>query len=185
MGRLTEECWRNLDPWECCGQDHYCQRGCHEEGGCTNGCKVPKLYIKLAKYEDLEEQCVKDNLFGLHELCEKWKAFFEDIVELLDYRKKKEQGLLKSMPCGIGADIYIIPSETNFRLNLLHGHGELNRVYHQKVYSITFTNNGWYMEGDKEHEYGTYRLLLDRFFKETWFLTESEAEAALAKMGGK
>ena len=56
MERLTEKCWRNLDPWECCGQDKYCQRGCHEEGGCTNGCIVPKLYSRLAKYEDAEEQ---------------------------------------------------------------------------------------------------------------------------------
>lgn len=54
--RLTEKCWRNLDPWECCGQDKYCKRGCHDEGGCTNGCKVPKMYCELAKYEDLEEQ---------------------------------------------------------------------------------------------------------------------------------
>lgn len=52
MERLTDTCWRNLDPWECCGQDHYCQRGCHDEGGCTNGCIVPELYDRLAAYED-------------------------------------------------------------------------------------------------------------------------------------
>ena len=56
MERLTEKCWRNLDPWECCGQDHFCNRGCHDKGGCTNGCIVPKLYAKLAKYENLEEK---------------------------------------------------------------------------------------------------------------------------------
>lgn len=54
--RLTEKCWRNLDPWECCGQHSYCIRGCHDKGGCANGCIVPKLYVRLAKYEDLEEQ---------------------------------------------------------------------------------------------------------------------------------
>lgn len=52
MERITDKHWRNLDPWECCGQDKYCQRGCHEQGGCVNGCIVPKIYIKLAKYED-------------------------------------------------------------------------------------------------------------------------------------
>lgn len=56
MERLTEKAWQNLDPWECCGQDSYCKRSCHEKGGCTHGCIVPKLYAKLAKYEDLEEQ---------------------------------------------------------------------------------------------------------------------------------
>ena len=52
MNRLTEKHWRNLDPWECCGQDNYCQRGCHVEGGCTGGCIVPENYTALAKYED-------------------------------------------------------------------------------------------------------------------------------------
>lgn len=52
MERLTDRCWRNFDPWECCGQDYYCQRGCHDEGGCANGCIVPKLYARLARYED-------------------------------------------------------------------------------------------------------------------------------------
>lgn len=55
MSRITSEYWRNLDPWEMCGQDKYCTRDCHEEGGCIKGCIVPKLYIKLAKYEDIEQ----------------------------------------------------------------------------------------------------------------------------------
>ena len=54
--RLTNKHWRNLDPWECCGQDHYCKRDSMEPGGCRKGCIVPKLYDKLAQYEDLEEQ---------------------------------------------------------------------------------------------------------------------------------
>lgn len=52
MERLTEKCWRNMDPWECCGQDYYCKRDCHEDGGCNKGCVVPKLYDRLAAYED-------------------------------------------------------------------------------------------------------------------------------------
>nr|DAH29236.1 MAG TPA: hypothetical protein [Caudoviricetes sp.] len=39
MERLTDPCWKNLDPWECCGQDKFCNRDCHEAGGCTNGCR--------------------------------------------------------------------------------------------------------------------------------------------------
>jgi len=52
MERMTDACWRNFDPWECCGQDYFCKRGCHDEGGCTNGCIVPKLYCRFAAYED-------------------------------------------------------------------------------------------------------------------------------------
>ena len=50
--RLTEKYWKNLDPWEMCGQDHFCTRGCHDLGGCKGGCIVPKLYHRLAVYED-------------------------------------------------------------------------------------------------------------------------------------
>lgn len=52
MERLTDKYWRNFDPWECCGQDEFCIRGCHDQGGCTNGCIVPKLYCRLADYEE-------------------------------------------------------------------------------------------------------------------------------------
>lgn len=56
MNRLTDRCWRNLDPWECCGQNFHCSRKLNDDGGCINGCIVPKLYKHLAEYEDLEEQ---------------------------------------------------------------------------------------------------------------------------------
>ena len=56
MSRLTDRCWRNLDPWECCGQNFHCSRKLNDDGGCINGCIVPKLYKYLAEYEDLEEQ---------------------------------------------------------------------------------------------------------------------------------
>lgn len=52
MERLTDKYWRNFDPWEFCGQDNYCKRGCHDPGGCRNGCIVPKLYCRLALYEE-------------------------------------------------------------------------------------------------------------------------------------
>ena len=48
MNRLTEKCWRNLNPWETCGQDNHCTRGCHEEGGCTKGCKSTKKLFKIS-----------------------------------------------------------------------------------------------------------------------------------------
>ena len=56
MERLTDRCWRNLDAWECCGQNFHCSRKLNDDGGCINGCIVPKLYKHLAEYEDLEEQ---------------------------------------------------------------------------------------------------------------------------------
>lgn len=56
MDRLTDKAWANLDPWECCGQDDFCKRGCHEDGGCLRGCSVPKTYFRLAEIEDKLER---------------------------------------------------------------------------------------------------------------------------------
>lgn len=52
MERLTVEYWRDLAPSECCGQKSYCLRPSNKQGGCRCGCPVPKLYAKLAMYED-------------------------------------------------------------------------------------------------------------------------------------
>ena len=99
--------------------------------------------------------------------------------------KNAEKGNMRLAPCGIGTDIYYIPSEKNFRLNLLDGHGEENRVFHQTVDRITFRKNGWYMECDSDLEYGTGRILLDTSYGVTWFLTSEEAEAKLKEMEGE
>lgn len=104
------------------------------------------------------------------------------ITKLATYEDVEEQGLLLRLPCGIGTDIYYIPSEKNFRLNLLDGHGEENRVFHQTVDRITFRKNGWYMECDSDLEYGTGRILLDTNYGVTWFLTSEEAESKLKEM---
>lgn len=111
--------------------------------------------------------------------CEEIDAVYR---KLKDYEDAEEQGLLLRLPCGIGTDIYYIPSEENFRLNLLDGHGEENRVFHQTVDRITFRKNGWYMECDSDLEYGTGRILLDTSYGVTWFLTSEEAEAKLKEM---
>lgn len=102
--------------------------------------------------------------------------------KLWNYENADENGLLKKFPCGIGADIYYIPSKVNFDLNVLNHHEENNKVYHQNVASITYTRNGWYLECDKDIEYSTDGIFLDKMFGETWFLTEKDAENALAKL---
>ena len=42
------------------------------------------------------------------------------------------------LPCGIGADVYFIPSKTNYKLNILQGHPESNNVKKWKVYTFRF-----------------------------------------------
>lgn len=102
--------------------------------------------------------------------------------KLGEYENLEEQGLLLRLPCGIGADIYFIPSKTNYKLNILQGYPESNRVYHQNVEKIAFTQYGWYLECDKDIEYATGQIFIDKLYKETWFLIQAEAEQKLREM---
>lgn len=104
------------------------------------------------------------------------------IEKLAEYEDAEEQGLLLRLPCGIGADVYSIPSKTNFLLNLLNRHEGENRVFHQTVERITNKKGGWYMECDSDLKYGTGRILLDTSYGVTWFLSREEAEAKLKEM---
>ena len=109
-------------------------------------------------------------------------GIYQAIQKLAEYEDLEEQGLLLRLPCGIGDDVYFIPSKTNYKLNILQGYPESNRVYHQNVEKITFTPNGWYLEGDKDLEYSTGHILIDKLYKETWFLSQAEAEQKLKEM---
>jgi len=104
------------------------------------------------------------------------------VTKLADYEDAEENGLMKILPVAIGSDVYFIPSKVNYDLNVLSKHEENNRVYHQKVARITFTERGWYLELDKNLEYGVDHILVDKFHKETWFTSSDEAEQALADM---
>ena len=104
--------------------------------------------------------------------------------KLAAYEDAEEQGLLLRLPCGIGSDVYMIPSKINYKLNILSLHPENNKVYHQKVDLITFTENGWYIKCDKDREYAIERILSEKMYKETWFLSQEEAEAKLKEMEG-
>lgn len=129
--------------------------------------------------------------------CKNWKGYvtncfkncmymkpFYALEEFNRYKELEEQGLLMKLPCSVGSDVYYIPSKVNYDLNMLNGHGENNKVYHQKVAKIVFTKRGWYLECDKDLEYGTGHILVDKFYKETWFLDPTEAEEALMRMKG-
>ena len=113
--------------------------------------------------------------------CEIVKRMVEKLAE---YEDLEEQGRLIKLPCNIGDDVWFVQSQANYKLNILNHQSKANRVYHQKVAKITFSMNGWYLECDKDLEYATGHIFIDKMYKETWFLTKSEAEAKLKELGG-
>ena len=102
MERLTIKSWRNLDPWETCGQDNYCKRGCHEQGGCTKGCIVPRIYARLAAYEDtgLEPEEIYEARFLIAAQRDPQK-----LARLRELVLADQDGRLEVLPCKVGDHI--------------------------------------------------------------------------------
>ena len=102
MERLTNNAWRNFDPWECCGQDKYCQRGCHDPGGCTKGCIVPQLYARLGAYEDTRltpelVQEIAELAIWIHK---------NGLEKIKKWIKADKDGRLVMLPCKVGDKLY-------------------------------------------------------------------------------
>lgn len=109
MKRLTDKYWRNFDPWECCGQDNFCQRGCHDPGGCANGCIVPRLYARLAAYEDtgLTTEEVSDLALQVKTL-ETIEAMYDGLgnpEHLRELVRAEKDGRLVVLPCGENVEL--------------------------------------------------------------------------------
>ena len=110
MERLTDPCWKNLDPWECCGQDYYCKRGCHDKGGCTNGCIVPKLYARLAAYEDtgltpeeIKAPFTEDTMINLAA-----QALGVEPSRLRELAEADKDGRCVVLPCKVGQRVFAL-----------------------------------------------------------------------------
>lgn len=146
------------------------------------GEELPKVdeYFDSIISEDLQYES-EIHLRGLIALFYRNLWTMADMRERLKaYEDKQEQGLLIELPCKVGDTIYKIHSKVNYDLNIINGHSDLNRVYVQKVHSIEMFRNDSYLLNTCE---GMSSVHSD-FYKETWFLTQAEAEEALAKMGG-
>lgn len=114
-------------------------------------------------------KCIDNNCSLVIDVCKK----------LATYEGLEDQGLLVRLPVKIGDDIYKIPSKTNYDLNVLNGYKANNRVYHQKVYSIVFSQRGWFVQCDKDSIHAPNVICVDVEYGKTWFLTREEAEKKL------
>jgi len=169
MERLTEKHWRNLDPWECCGQDKYCHRGCHEEGGCTKGCIVPKIYDRLATYEDTGlEPCDYNAMRSALEQSDEARKELNELIrivgvtgidKLLEIVQAAQDGRLVVLPCKVGDTVFAAEAKP--------------------VIPLSVVCVGLYLEGTEGEDWED----LDNFGKNV-FRTREAAEAALKEQEG-
>lgn len=170
MDRLTEKAWANLDPWECCGQDGYCLRPSNKPGGCRQGCIVPKLYVRLAKYEDIGltpegVSAIKLALMG-KSIAEIKEFDGISIDRLRELAKADRDGRLALLPCK--------PLDTVYSLFC----GE---IVEKRIGAITingYTNPRIWVELYCDF-LATQTKRWDLAVGKEFFLTREEAEAAL------
>lgn len=165
MERLTNKDWRNFDPWECCGQDKYCQRGCHDPGGCTKGCIVPRLYARLGAYEDTERTPEEVTALGklFDYALEESKTLTEQLALLNRIRELAEadkDGRLVVRPCKVG--------DTLFRVFA----GE---ILEHKVRNMRYLA----IQGRWDIDTAPFCSYVESSIGKTIFLTREEAKAAL------
>lgn len=102
------------------------------------------------------------------------------LIERVENKRLKEcedldeQNKLLKLPCAVGDTVYVIPSETNYKLNIVNGYSENNRVYEQIVNRIEISRTGYLLS-----TCDGLSSVIDAFYKKTWFLAQEEAEAAL------
>lgn len=160
MERLTNKAWRNFDPWECCGQDKYCQRGCHDPGGCTKGCIVPQLYARLGAYEDTE--LTPEEIDMDHEAAEQLRHLCRncDLDRLEKLAEADRDGRVVVRPCNVG--------DTLFRVFA----GE---ILEHKVRNMRYLA----IQGRWDIDTTPFCSYVESSIGKTIFLTREEAKAAL------
>ena len=166
MERLTDPCWKNLDPWECCGQDYYCKRGCHDKGGCTNGCIVPKLYARLAAYEEIgmtpeeiKDPFTEDTMINLAA-----QALGVEPSRLRELAEADKDGRVVMLPCRQGDELWTYCNHP------------VKRVYSFTVLDVSTLNGRTVL-----NTLGLGTIGPEDIGK-TVFLTREEAERTLAEM---
>lgn len=162
MERLTDKAWRNFDPWECCGQDKYCQRGCHDPGGCTKGCIVPQLYARSGAYEDtdLTPEEVLSMKFEWCAMMDALNSIGGGYTRLRELAEADRAGRLVVRPCNVG--------DTLFRVFA----GE---ILEHKVSNMRYLA----IQGRWDIDTTPFCSYVESSIGKTIFLTHEEAEKAL------
>lgn len=169
MERLTKPDWKSLFSWECCGQTDFCLRGRDKEKECVN-CIVPKLYARVAMFEDME--LTYEKAAWMKEVIE--VAFDRDTSRLeraYEVNKADKEGRVVVLPCKVGDTVYFVNAKQILEFTVVG-------------YAIDETGISWvYSEHvDKTGNTNERTFSPDRFGKNT-FLTREEAERVLEGNG--
>lgn len=116
-----------------------------------------------------------------------------DLQLQLDQVNERLKGAIV-LPVKVGDTIYVVPSETNYRLNIVNGREDRNKVYKYLVDEIRYNKYGFsivsYIDSvpfyfnEKIPKNLCANFDTEKFYGETWFITEQEAQAKLKEIQG-
>ena len=152
-----------------------------------------KLKEKDDKIKQLEQE--------LAEMTRKYEFSCRPVGGLVDTAINLEKQLaeLKEkaivVPVKLGDTIYVVPSKTNYEINIINRHSELNKVYEYIVSEIRYNKYGYsvvceldnipfYFNYEKAKKWCCEHFDTEKFYGETWFSTEQEAQAKLKEIQG-
>ena len=111
----------------------------------------------------------------------------------LDQANERLKGAIV-LPVKIGDTIYVVPSETNYRLNIVNRREDRNKVYKYLVDEIRYNKYGFsivsYIDSvpfyfnEKIPKNLCANFDTEKFYGETWFTTEQEAQDKLKEIQG-
>ena len=147
-----------------------CRQRCHDKGGCTNGCIVPKLYARLAAYEDIgmtpeeiKAPFTEDTMINLAA-----QVLGVEPSRLRELAEADKDGRVVVLPCKVGDTVWRIVRD---------GEPHITR---DEVRDMYFADD---MTPCVELVGG--RVTFTEKFGKTVFLSRAEAERALQEMEGK
>lgn len=111
----------------------------------------------------------------------------------LDQANERLKGAIV-LPVKIGDTIYVVPSRTNYQINIINNKEEKNKVSEFVVSEIRYNKYGYsivcyidyipfYFNYETAKGYCEH-FNTEKFYGETWFTTEQEAQAKLKEIQG-
>ena len=136
----------------------------------------------------LKEQLLQKDKDTLVELL--LQKMFDCKITEQELAELKEKAIV--VPVKLGDTIYVIPSETNYRLNVVNRREDRNKVYKYLVDEIRYNKYGFsivsYIDGvplyfnEKIPKNLCANFDTEKIYGETWFTTEQEAQEKLKEM---
>ena len=131
---------------------------------------------------------------SLYILLKKERERTKNLQSQLDRANERLKGAIE-LPVKLGDTIYVVPSETNYRLNIVNGREEQNKVYEWTVSEIRYNKHSYSVVcdvGDAQF-YCNYEppknlcghFDTEKYYGETWFSTLEEAEKKLQELKGE